>query len=116
MAGTAHPFGSRAAMEFFALAAAAVMALWNPASTVCNQVCSDGRSNTFFGDNAGISTTGSDNPGFGFDALSSNTTGSLNTATEADALLSNTAGAFNTAAGVDVERSTRLCLITNSLS
>ena len=57
--------------------------------------------NTFYGTNAGASTTsGIHDSAFGWDALRSNTTGENNTASGADALYSNTTGGNNTATGV----------------
>jgi len=51
-------------------------------------------------------TTGIDNSGFGFQALSQNFSGSYNTATGASALNSNTTGYDNTATGLNALFST----------
>jgi hypothetical protein len=57
-------------------------------------------SNTFYGTGAGnVTTTGTDDSGFGLNALRNVTSGSTNTATGSSALFSNTTGDRNTANG-----------------
>src|SRR5215467_185112 len=92
---------NRLATALFSLAATILLALTNPASAgaVCNQVCADGTSNTFFGVNTGASATGTINTGFGVGALSGMLTGGSNTAIGDDTLASDTTGSNNTAAG-----------------
>ncbi|HTA88378.1 MAG TPA: tail fiber domain-containing protein [Polyangiaceae bacterium] len=60
--------------------------------------------NTFFGTDAGISSTGDFNSGFGFQSLLSNTSGQTNTAMGWDSLVFNTTGAGNVAVGENVMR------------
>lgn len=55
--------------------------------------------NTCYGNNALLNTTGSQNTGFGDSALLSNTTGNANTAIGYSALNFNTTGLYNTASG-----------------
>ena len=63
--------------------------------------------NTFYGDSAGVSiTTGDNNSGFGFAALSEDATGNLNTACGAPSLSFNN-GDYNTATGAGTGESTR---------
>jgi hypothetical protein len=54
---------------------------------------------TFFGYRTGMSNMGSDNSGFGNQALFSNTSGTVNTAVGSLALVNNTTGSYNTAVG-----------------
>lgn len=101
MRSMAHAFAGRVAMGLCSLSAAVAMALSYAADVgaACNQVCTDGNSNTFFGVSAGISATGTINTGFGVGALSGNLTGGSNTAIGDDALASDTSGSNNTASG-----------------
>ena len=69
------------------------------AGAVCNQVCADNNSNTFFGVAAGDSVSGTINTGFGVGALGGNLSGKSNTAIGSSSLAGDTSGSNNTAAG-----------------
>ena len=91
------------------------IALSPQARAVCQQGCDIINANTFLGDNALssatgsantavgastlVSTSGSGNTAIGFFALQNNTTGFANTANGNSSLLNNTTGASNTASG-----------------
>jgi hypothetical protein len=70
MDNIADAFAGRVATGLFSLVAAVAIALSYPsrAGAVCNQVCADGTSNTFFGVSAGVSASGTINTGFGVGA------------------------------------------------
>ena len=68
-------------------------------NSVARAACT-GASNTCFGTNVLVNnTTGKDNTGIGYFALSKNIWGGGNTASGSSALLNNTTGSFNTASG-----------------
>src|ERR1043166_3848580 len=71
------------------------------ARAACREGCSATGGNTFLGEDALGSNSGSFNTATGFNALQFNTNGVENTASGAGALLSNTTGNNNTASGFD---------------
>jgi len=81
----------------------ACFALLPQARAVCQEGCSS--DNTFLGDDALVSNTGSGNTAVGADALLQNTTGNFNTATGTAALVANSTGSSNSAYGDDALQS-----------